>query len=305
MTFEAYAAAGFGEDLLPILPPDATINPESQAYDNLMASRGKVPGKLSKDGWFGFGGWTTNTSTVTQRKQWSAWGCGIGLQGRNFPAIDIDIDGGALADEILREAVFAIGLGPVRTGRAGRLLTAYAGKGLRKRRLAFRVPRGPSDPAPDLARGGAELPEPGRVVDDVDPGDGSLGPVYAVEFLGDGQQYIIEGIHPKTGRPYTWREGQGLLDFGAAGLTPVTDDDLDDFFARVVDLVLARGGEIVRHEGGGGSGDRTSVEQGGLRAPSLEAVREALAVIDNDVDYDDWIKIAAAVKAATEGLEDA
>jgi hypothetical protein len=43
--------------------------------------------------------------------------------------------------------------------------------------------------------------------------------------------------------------------------------------------------------------------QAGLQAPSLEAARGALGAIDpNDLDYDQWIQVMAAFKAATEGL---
>lgn len=306
MTFEDYAAAGFGEDLLPILPPDAQVNPESEAYDNLMAARGKVPGRLSKEGWFGFGGWSTHISTTINHKQWANWSCGIGIQGRNFPAVDIDVDREDLSNEILREATLTLGMAPVRTGRAGRVLLVYAGAGIRKRRLVFRIPRGPSGPAADVGGGSPGAPEAGRVLGDVPAGAEGDWDTFAVEVLGEGQQYIIGGIHPKTGAPYGWREGATLLGFGAAGLTPVTADEIDEFISRVAELVVspAWGGQIVGNDGAGRSGGlRDGAPQGGLRAPSLEAVREALSVIENDVDYDEWIRIAAAVKAATEGLE--
>ena len=308
MTFKDYAAAGFGEDLLPILPPDAEISPDSDAYDNLMAARGKVPGRLTKSGWYGFGGWSTHVATPAQHTQWTNWKCGAGLQGRDFPAVDIDVDRGDLADGILREATLILGVAPIRTGRAGRLLLVYSGAGIRKRRLAFRIPRGPSDPAALVGGGSQGAPETGRDLGDVPAGAEQEWDTFAVEVLGEGQQYLIAGIHPKTGKPYGWREGATLIGFGAAGLTPVTADEIDDFISRVAELVVspAWGGQIVGNDGAGRSGGlRDSVEQGGLRAPSLEAVREALSVIQNDVDYDEWIRIAAAVKAATEGLEDA
>src|SRR5262249_52358743 len=28
-----------------------------------------------------------------------------------------------------------------------------------------------------------------------------------IEILGDGQQYVVDGIHPETGRPYSWHGG--------------------------------------------------------------------------------------------------
>lgn len=35
----------------------------------------------------------------------------------------------------------------------------------------------------------------------------------AVEILGKGQQFVAEGVHPKTGKPYTWENGS-LLELG-------------------------------------------------------------------------------------------
>jgi hypothetical protein len=30
------------------------------------------------------------------------------------------------------------------------------------------------------------------------------GEAHRIEFLGDGQQVVVSGIHPDTGQPYTW-----------------------------------------------------------------------------------------------------
>lgn len=54
-TFTDYAQAGFGADLLPILPPDAEIHPESPAAADLLKSKGqgarqKTSRRLDGDG---------------------------------------------------------------------------------------------------------------------------------------------------------------------------------------------------------------------------------------------------------------
>jgi hypothetical protein len=93
-----------------------------------------------------------------------------------------------------------------------------------------------------------------------------------------------------------------LVEATAAGLTPITADDVDAFFERVRAVVEEHGGEIIGDSDGGAGAD---VWQGNLAAPSLEAVERALAAIHNDLDYDAWIGVMAATKAATQGDEGA
>lgn len=306
MSFSSYAAAGFGPELLPILPPDAEINPASPSAKNLAASRGKVPGKLGRGGWFGFADWTTCEASPQDHKQWSRWAAGVGLQGRKYPAVDIDIDREDLADAIVTEALLTFGLGPTRSSRAGRRLLVYAGAGIRKRRLAFRIPGG-------VAGAGAGRPVRDQVVpdgkglDDLPAGPAENGgELYAVEILGDGQQYVVEGVHPKTGKPYAWAGGRSPAEYGADGLAPITAEEVDAFLEKVAWMVENLwDGEIVSSGGQGHEGgQRQGVSQDGLRAPGLGAVQEALDAIENDLDYDDWIRVMVMVKAATEGLEE-
>lgn len=302
MPFSSYAAAGFTSELLPILPPDAEINPKSPSHDELLLSRGKVPGKRSREGWFGFANWSVHEASTENCASWSKWRSGIGMQGRKYPAIDIDVDDGGLADAIESEALLALGLAPARSGRAGRRLLVYGGAGIKKRRLAFRVPGRAAKPATGQLLRDAELPETGRDLGELAAGPAEGEPLFVVEILGDGQQYVVEGIHPKTLKPYAWRDGTSPAEIGADNLTPITAEEVDQFLANIAWLIEEiYDGEIVRFEQGAAGADRNGVWQDGLLAPSLAAVEEALAAIDNDLDYDDWFKVAVAVKAATGG----
>lgn len=114
---------------------------------------------------------------------------------------------------------------------------------------------------------------------------------------------MAEGVHPRTGEPYRWKDGRDLGVWGAENLVPVTAAEIDALLGRLTELMAQRGYERVAggRSGDGGSGGGVS---GSLRAPSLAAVRAALEAIPNDVDYDEYLKIMAAVKAATEGLGD-
>lgn len=51
---------------------------------------------------------------------------------------------------------------------------------------------------------------------------GPDGREHRIEFLCDGQQVVVHGIHPGTGRPYEWPDGQDLCDVPRDALpTPV------------------------------------------------------------------------------------
>lgn len=109
----------------------------------------------------------------------------------------------------------------------------------------------------------------------------------------------MEGVHPKTGKPYSWRDGRSPVEVGAAGLVVVTAEALDALFAKIEFLVTVMwGGEIVTSANASARGDGETI-QDNLLAPSLGAVKRALEALPNDVDYDTWLKVGAAVKAAT------
>lgn len=92
------------------------------------------------------------------------------------------------------------------------------------------------------------------------------------------------------------------MDVGAANLTFVTAEELDQFLENVRWLLEEiYDAEIVDLSGSGRADARGGVWQEGLMAPSLDAVASALAAIENDLDYDAWFKLMAATKAATDG----
>lgn len=301
LSFADYAAAGFGADLLPILPHDARVNPNSPMFDSLVANRGKVPGQKRRDGWFGFGDWTQRQANADDHRIWAGWGAGVGMQGRRFPALDIDVDDEELANALQKAAASALGDAPTRFGRGSRRILVYAGADLAKRRLAFRRAEGHADPAEGPAARDCRAPDrqADDVLDQVDERP-ARAPIQAVEFLASGQQYVLEGIHPKTGQPYWWRDDHSLADTGPAGLAVVDGPAIDAFLDSLEGLLERHGYEIVSRSASSG---KAQVFQAGLIAPSLGAIERALASIENNVDYDIWLKIGAAVKAAA-GPED-
>jgi hypothetical protein len=253
--------AAFRDALVPIIPPGVQVS--STAGSGVQAGLGKIPGKLLSDGtWVGYKDWTSLRATSKHVKAWVSWGAGLGLQGRVVPGVDIDVSDPAMAADIEALAMLHLGAAPVRIGRAPRRLLAYAW-------------------AP------GETPATRR--------RHVIGPDAIVELLGDGQQFVAEGVHPGTMKPYTWS--------GDMTLGLVTVAEVDGFFAA---LERAYPGALTA--GGVGGSDRRPISWTGFKASDDLLIIDALRVLPNDYSYDEWVRLTAAVKAAAndpEGIYDA
>lgn len=124
------------------------------------------------------------------------------------------------------------------------------------------------------------------------------GTVARVEILATGQQFVGFGIHPDTKAPYHWPESSPL-DVPLSDL-PALDRDCARRFVDAADRYL-------REAGGQTAADRRDIEREGRKvaglkqkeAPTRELIEEAVAHIpNNDLPYDDWIKVGLALYAA-------
>jgi predicted P-loop ATPase len=279
--FSAYAAAGFATELLPILPRDAEVSPASPNRENLLKSRGKVPGRYRREGWVGFLQWPEHLASEADVARWSNWfdrlGAGVGLQGRRFPALDIDVEDAAIVALVRQLAESMLGAGPVRSRGTHKCLIAYRSDDpIPKRSIAFSLP-GHVDAAGNPIR-------------------------FLVEFLGFGQQYLVEGTHP-SGKVYRWTNGS-LVENGPKGLALVTAQAVDAFLDALKTELVSEFGAILVPGSLSAGAVRSGVWQGGLSAPSFAAACAALNTVENDLHYDEWIKVMAAFKAATLGADD-
>jgi hypothetical protein len=189
----------FGPELLPVIPPDA----ESDTIAKPL--RGKCPGYRNANGkWWGFKGQKLVDIFLTEEQAITAYKTGacIGIQGRKFPGLDIDVGDESLADEIERHAFATLGPAPVRRREgSSRRLLMYSGSGLHRLRHAFRHP--------------SMKPE------DKD---------WAVEFLATGQYYNVEGTHP-SGARYFWR-GDHPTTLVPFGLSEIDEDAVKACFSK-------------------------------------------------------------------------
>lgn len=122
--------------------------------------------------------------------------------------------------------------------------------------------------------------------------------VVRVEVLASGQQFVGFGIHPGTKADYFW-PAQSLLEVPSTNLPEVTAEQCTDFIESAEAL--------LRRAGGKTRGERRDVELEGRKAagldrsarPGREIVADALAYVpNNDLPYDDWIKIGLSLYAA-------
>jgi hypothetical protein len=146
----------------------------------------------------------------TQRfPQWA----NTGIVTKTTPALDIDIlhDEAAVAvEELARDWFDGRGFLLVRTGQAP------------KRAILFRT----DQPFEKMVR---RLVAP----------DGSE---HKIEILGDGQQVVVDGIHPDTGKPYTWHGGYAPGAIAWQDLPELNADEAQAFVKLATEMLVEKFG---------------------------------------------------------------
>jgi hypothetical protein len=177
--------------LTPIVPPDAPISERSTLHKRIgtrQDGRGKTPGTRGRDGLWSSFDWSNYEADENDLDRWAAMGAGVGIKTGKQPdgtwlvAIDADTMSVEFAT-IIRDAVDAqLGRLPIRVGRHPKALY--------------------------VARLSGPLP-----YSRIEFGD------ERVEVLSEGKQFVAEGIHPITGKPYSWP--RPLVPFDQLPIIPV------------------------------------------------------------------------------------
>ena len=266
-SFKALADAGYLQALLPIVPPDVDFKGDPEV-------RGKVPGKPgSGKTWYAIKHWAKSRPTDEAIARWDAFRtkASIGVQTREHPAVDIDVDDPVLADKIEKLATEMFGPAPTRTRGGARRLMLYGldGAPFRKRRVKF---------------------------------EDATGQTHVVELLADGQQFVAYGKH-KSGQYYTWRNGDPVT-AGADGLTQINTDQVKAFFDELDFMLEVAGCTHVKGSGGGEMGERLPIGDQSLMGDAQTVLEALKAIPCDDLDYDQWIAVLAATKAALGGDEE-
>lgn len=247
-------------DIVSVMPPNASIAPDSTVPPG---SLGKVPGVINADGTYRGYRWTTHSPTLDEVRHWLSAGANLGLRATRFPAVDIDVKDLHLAREIERIATEMLGPAPTRIGAAPKRLMLYR------------------TDAPFA-----------RVRLWIHDGNER----HLVEVLGQGQQFVVHGMHP-SGNPYIWSRAT----IAADDLAHIGLDDVARFLTAVEAFVATVPGLTTAREGDGKIRGR-DVEQDALLAPSVDAVRAIVSQIPNANERfphrSDYLRMGYAIAAA-------
>ena len=207
----------------------------------------------------------------------------VGLLAKTFPGVDIDVSDEACAAAIEELALRMLGTAPIRIGTAPKRLLMYTTEApFTKVKVYLEGPNGATD---------------------------EHGKDYAVEILGDGQQYVIYGQHP-DGHEYQWPNNDGPVTTDIWELTPITLENVRDFVASLPQVLP--NGWRVRESGGGRvavTGDAAELALLNYRAPldgwDLDRFcSEILPHLDPDCSYEEWIRVGAAMHHQGQGADD-
>ncbi|NFV81298.1 bifunctional DNA primase/polymerase [Magnetospirillum aberrantis] len=283
-----------GWPVLPILPPDAHIRtapwPSGKQIDEarfreVQAARGKAPGKWTDTGWWTYGGWQDiGLPAASLVAYWCEdWpphsvGCAMGFQlsdGSTVVALDNDVRHAGAADAIDALLVRMLGRTPVRVGAPPKRTRFY--------RVRDALPKG------EIATTGYAM-----------PGDDPHQKAHRLEVLGKGRQSVLFGVHPGTGRPYSWPESD-VLGIQPVGLPLIGSDQL---------MAAIDAADAILREHGGAEKSKSRLhgnpERDAPRRPRAEylakdphELKAALVSIKND-DFPraDWVGMAHAIKGA-------
>ncbi|PSC06729.1 hypothetical protein SLNSH_02735 [Alsobacter soli] len=166
--------------LVPIVPPDAELSPNSSLSKN-PGCRGKAVGIRGEDGLWRSFGWVKHESTEADLDRWFDMGAGVGIKtgrqadGTWLLGIDADTRDPEAAEISAHEVAKLFGAPPVRIGNAPKALyVVRVADEVRYTRVEF-----------------GDLNERGTLSD-------------RVEILSEGRQAVASGIHPATRQPYRW-----------------------------------------------------------------------------------------------------
>ena len=117
---------------------------------------------------------------------------------------------------------------------------------------------------------------------------------HPLEALAEGSQFVAYATHPDTGAPYHWPV-EHLADVPLDDLPAVSEAQVRAFLDKAAALVPPH----LRRSTLGPDRSADHYYSGGDLRGTVEAIAAAIGVIPNDdLHYDDWIKVGMALKGA-------
>lgn len=206
----------------------------------------------------------------------------VGLLARRFPGVDVDVLDEECAAAVEALARRVLGDAPVRVGTWPKRLLMYGtDTPLRKVKVYLEGPNGPTGPD---------------------------GKDYAVEILGDGQQYLIYGRHP-DGHDYEWRGGPGPgNELDVWDLPAIDAQRVTEFMEQLPQALPAgwqvrRGGNALATRAGRGARTVSRPDDdpfSSLKSPldgwdAERILAEIAPHLDAEMHYDEWISVGQAL----------
>jgi phage/plasmid-associated DNA primase len=288
--FTRFIGTPFASFVLPILPKDAKLHPDSKVD---KANLGRLPGRFYEEHgvWTGMSRWQSHTTTAMHLELWNRWRAKAGMpvplaiRTNEFPGIDCDVNDPSDMAKIELLIVMALGTGanPPKRTRPNSPRTLFM----------FRWPPRHS-PVRKLA------------LTYIHP-DGSK---HTVEILGHGQSATLEGPH-RSGFDYEWPNGD--LPSWGENLPELDGDKAFMFMRHLREWVESKEGYTIHREAlPTFSEDREAYEIGAADSPlvarDLATLADAVNAIDINnprlSDYSSWIALMYGIKGAANGDQD-
>lgn len=133
-----------------------------------------------------------------------------------------------------------------------------------------------------------------------------------LEILGEGQQFVAEHIHPDTGKPYLWLDGENLRNMRRSDLAVITEEKARKAVAEFERMAGELGWKVKPRSGLNGHGralavidDPFDIAYEPLPDIDDDKLAEMVATIPNeDREYDDWVSFLMAIHHQTGGSEE-
>jgi putative DNA primase/helicase len=124
-------------------------------------------------------------------------------------------------------------------------------------------------------------------------------PEQALEFLCDGQQFVVHGVHPDTQQPYTWLDG-ALWEVNYNDLPIITAEEALTLAKEIAALLVRDYGYTLPKRA---EQDRVERSRKDVGAEPIDKVLRALSIVPNDdsVDEEKWFRVIAAVWDGSKG----
>lgn len=263
-----YYDAGFTA-LVSVVPPKARVSASSKIN---AKDAGKVPGRKNHHGEYVGYNWLEHQPERHEVHQWLLDGSNVGFGGWAYPAFDIDITDPVLALEAVAAVERILGPCVIRTGRWPKVLVVC--------RSAVPLQSFDIYYERDHALLGLER--------------------YGIQFVANGRQYVMDGIHPVTGKPYTVKDplhALGLL--GPEALPELTPERVIEVFDEIGRCLAPLGFPATKEAEARVLAQE--VTQEGLKAPSLEELRAVVSAVPNETpDRSEYVAVGYAIKGASQ-----